>query len=318
MPLIEVAVGAKEAEKTLGSALEMNFFLILAVLGFAIVFYFLKLHRGFLHARGVAFLGAASTVFVVVGLGLEHYWVAQCPIHPEKLRLNQVIFRNNIKFLEARPDDVKAQFPYWVSDGTLLDVVRESKTMKLWDHDTDVAMIYDLDADPGAEKLKADMEAFLEQKHCEDCKVVWRPDAQHLQIYSGSLAHGDIWVWQRGKVIDGEAWVTTPSRLFKHVDKRLKESWLAPPKRMTWHVDNNPIEVSVPNNSDEYLTWLFGKSYMTPYRNRIQCAENIWIHAHPSWKICYLLVAAVAAYFMHGYLLTLARSGRLRANSNRA
>ena len=120
-------------------------------------------------------------------------------------------------------------------------------------------------------------------------EFLWRPERWLLQVYGDMAGHGDIWFWQMS---DDEATVYNPDFTFADLKSSQPQgykhptSWILPTKRMQW----NGLDIPIAHDVDRVLENQFGSNFRVPYKNRLQCVENLYSKVYPDIRFfCYVL-----------------------------
>ncbi|KAJ9460912.1 hypothetical protein DIPPA_21749 [Diplonema papillatum] len=247
------------------------------------------------HPRALAALAAVSAALFVAGLAIEHYNYLECPVGSERREITELILRRNVQFFADQPESWRQAHPSHISDGTLLAFVRKRTSLIVWDQDTDIHFLYDLEQDPGAKELLGKLNERTEPPFA----VVYRPERGLIQVTHPCGAHGDIWLLQR-KEINGVDCLYNLDYSYanrKPIPGCFGVDISLPTEARTWNLGATPLQVNIPKDLHAWLTSSFGPRYIEPYHNRIQCMENFMVHADRSWFWCYaILIVVTSAY----------------------
>jgi len=231
---------------------------------------------------------ALQGALLLCAIVLEHYWALQCPVAPARFHDMTRIFQLNVAFLESH-------YPgrAYVAEGTMLAVARGNNQLNIWDQDSDMFLVIDAaKEDPeSAAKTQTDREAaslveklnrFYDGKPGGPYTIVYEPDRWLVQVHGPDHGHGDIWLWQK-QHYEGLPVIFNPDFTFEGLrtptgGKRHPEEWVLPVTKMTW----NGVTLPVANQYSKTLENQYGGSFMVPYRNRLQCVENLGTKVFPS------------------------------------
>merc|ERR1711935_676820 len=279
-------VPISSTDVTFGQLHEQNpFFLsFLAFTPFVVRFaYASKTH----HQR--RFLHALVCLWVVVGglaACLEHYWSISCPVSMTRFIETTNIFEHNLMWLAASQWASRA----FVAEGTMLAVARERESLNIWDQDSDIFVVVDAKDEPAVLGILAEMKRNLETKYDEasvPVTVKISADRWLVQVYGVSKGHGDVWLWQQG-TRKGESVIYNPDFTYGGLTKptgghRHSRDTALPTRTITWKGGANGKQLTLPvaNAYHEMLVNQYGKDYMTPYMNRLQCTENMFSKLWP-------------------------------------
>eukprot|EP01061_Rhynchopus_euleeides_P007671 TRINITY_DN16737_c0_g1_i1.p1 TRINITY_DN16737_c0_g1~~TRINITY_DN16737_c0_g1_i1.p1 ORF type:complete len:360 (+),score=96.82 TRINITY_DN16737_c0_g1_i1:128-1081(+) len=293
----------------LWAIVNLNIFGFAAITFAVLAWYFLFRRAGKTDPNLVAGISVFATIFAVAYIAIEHYFIAECPVSADRHRNNERILKENIKFLLSQPEEWRNAHAFSIADGTALDFVRKNNKLMPWDQDNDLLLQYDVSTDPEATALMGTL-----RKHYEtipDLHVKFHPERGLVQVAHHSGAHGDIWLWDKREV-DGRMCLYNSDFTYGKMTPPncIPFENVSPVKLEEWDLGGEVIQVPVMQNLGQFLASLFGPNYMTPYRNRWQCAENFVVHADRHWLLGYITVAAVLSMHVARTVLRYASAKR--------